>query len=322
MENIKNMETFLTYCNTRQFLTNRWKGEIFSNSFYLSDAELKRWHVSRVQHEAIPQIKTIGLNKYNVIDVDTIDISLVKPHGQPLTDLHNWMLERVCETELLEGVEVTPYWDSFMKHRSQFPTLFFTVDEFAGRVHTPISGMSKELRPFILLRNEKTCSLDAAQMQPTLLGTILKQAVGENSFSAAIDEGIDVYLMLQSAAKLSSRDEAKKRFFQILFGKPNEEMAKLFEGANWIEWINKYKSTIEPRNPHGKEKTYSNLAWILQTLEVRVMSEVWRKLAENALPFLTVHDEIICRQSDIDKVDTIFRNELSKHFQSFKISTK
>ena len=316
------METFLTYCNTRQFLTNRWKGEIFSNSFYLSDAELKRWHVTRVQLESMPQIKTVGVNKYNVIDVESIDISLVNPHGQQLTDLHNWMLERVCETEMPSGVEVTPYWNSFLKHRSQFPTLFFTVDEFAGRVHTPISGMSRDLRPLLLLRGEKTCSLDVAQMQPTLLGTILKQAVGENSFSDAIDEGTDVYLMLQSTAKLESRDEAKKRFFQILFGKPNEEMAKLFEGANWIEWINKYKSTVEARNPHGKEKTYSNLSWILQTLEVRVMSEIWQTLAENAIPFLTIHDEIICRKSDEQKALLIFNNELSKHFQMYKIKIK
>jgi hypothetical protein len=316
------METFLTYCNTRQFLTNRRKDKIFSNSFYLSDAELKRWHVSRVQLEEMPQIKTVGVNKYNVVGVSEIDFSLVKPHGQPLTDLHEWMLERVCETEMPKGVEVSAYWNSFLKHRSQFPTLFFTVDEFAGRVHTPISGMSKEFRPMILLRNEKTVSLDASQMQPTLLGEILRQAVGENSFSATIDEGTDVYLMLQSTAKLASRDEAKKRFFQILFGKPNEEMAKLFEGASWIEWINKYKSTIEPRNPHGKEKTYSNLAWILQTLEVRVMSEIWRTLAESGIPFLTVHDEIICIQSDAQKVETIFHNELSKHFKTFKISTK
>lgn len=279
------METFITYCNTRQFLTNRWKGEIFSNAFYLSDAELKRWHVTRGQLESIPQIKTVGLNKYNVIGVNEIDISLIKPHGQPLTDLHKWMLDRVCETELPQGIETTPYWNSFLRNRSQFLELYCTVDEFAGRFHSAISGMSRDLRPLLLLRGEKTCSLDVAQMQPTLLGTILKQAVGENSFSAAIDEGTDVYLMLQSTAKLASRDEAKKRFFQILFGKSNEELTKLLKGANWIEWINKYKSTDEPRNPNGRAKQYSNLAWILQTLEVRVMSEIWRTLAETGIPF-------------------------------------
>ncbi len=315
------MNEFLTYCNTRQFLTNRWKGEVFSNAFYLSDTELKRWHVSRVQLEAMPQIKPVGLNKYNVVDVSEIDISLVKPHGQPLTDLHRWMLERVCETEMPEGVEVSAYWNSFLKHRSQFPTLFFTVDEFAGRVHQPISGMSKDLRPMILLRKEKTVSLDVAQMQPTLLAEILRQAVGENSFSAAINEGKDIYLELMNTAKLKSRNEAKKRFYQIVFGKVNENLHQYFEDKQAADWINWYKSTPEPRNPRGY-KLYNNLAWILQTLEVLVMSEIWRTLAEAGIPFLTVHDEIICIQSDAQKVETIFQNELSKHFKTFKISTK
>lgn len=315
------MNEFLTYCNTRQFLTNRWKGDVFSNAFYLSDTELKSWKVTRVQIEAMPEIITVGLNKYNVQGVNEIDISLVKPHGQPLTDLHRWMLDRICETELPSDVEVTPYWKSFIKYREVYPELYFTVDDFAGRVHTPISGMSKNLRPFLLMRGEETISFDVAQMQPTLLGTILIQAVGENTFSAAIDEGKDVYLMLQSTAKLESREQAKKRFFQILFGKQNEELSHLFNGENWINWINLYKSTPEPRNPRGA-KLYNNLAWILQTLEVRVMSQIWRSLAENAIPFLTIHDEIICRKSDTEKVETIFKNELSKHFQTFKINIK
>ena len=315
------MNEFLIYCNTRQFLTNRWKGELFSNAFYLSDAELKRWHVSRVQLEAMPQIKTVGLNKYNVESVSEIDISLIKPHGQPLTDLHRWMLERVCETEMPKGVEVSPYWNSFIRNRSQFPELYFTVDLFAGRCHTAISGMSKELRPFLLLRGEKTVSLDVAQMQPMLLGEVLKQAVGNNAFSAAIDAGKDIYIELQETAKLNSRDEAKKRFYQIVFGKVDNELYQCFKDEKSANWINWYKSQHEARNPRA-EKMYNNLAWILQTLEVRIMSDLWRELAENAIPFVTIHDEIRCRKSDANKVEAIFKTVLSQHFETFKINIK
>lgn len=315
------MKTFLTYCNTRQFLTNRWKGDIFSNAFYLSDAELKRWHVSRVQLEGMPQIKTVGLNKYNVLGVNEIDISLVKPHGQPLTDLHKWMMERVCETELPESVETTPYWNSFLKHRVQFPTLFFSVDEFAARIHTPISGMSKDLRPYLLLRGEKTVSLDVAQMQPMLLGEVLKQAVGKNSFSAAIDEGKDIYIELMQTAKLKSRDEAKKRFYEIVFGKVNNNLYQLLKDKKVADWINWYKSTPESRNPRG-QKLYNNLAWILQTLEVRVMSELWQNLAEKAIPYITIHDEIRCLQTDVNRVKTIFETVLNNHFETFKLNIK
>jgi len=210
----------------------------------------------------------------------------------------------------------------FLKYRNEYLDLFFTVDDFAGRVHTPISSLSHEIRPYLLLCGENTVSFDVSQMQPTLLANILYQNVGENAFSASIFEGVDVYAMLQEKAGLSTRNEAKKRFFEMLFSKPSQQMEELFEGANFIQWINNYKSIIEPRNPHSKHKQYSNLAWLLQTYEVLVMTSIWRNLGEKAIPVLTVHDEIICRQSDTDKVDTIFSNELSKHFQSFKINTK
>lgn len=189
-------------------------------------------------------------------------------------------------------------------------------------MYTPISGLSKDLRPFLLLRGEKTVSIDVAQMQPTLLANILFNNVGKNAFSNAIFEGVDVYSMLQSKAGLKSRDEAKKQFFEMLFSKPSRKIEKLFEGANFVQWINNYKSIHEPKNPRSKLKRYSNLAWLLQTYEVRVMSAIWQKLAEYGIPFVSVHDEIICRQSDKHKVELIFNNELSKHFKTFKINTK
>lgn len=316
------MNNILTYCNTRQFFTNRWKGDVFCNSFHLSDKELKRFNVTRSELEAMPMVKTVGLNTYNIEGVKEIDISLLKPSGQPLTELHRYMMDRVCEAELPETVESTAYWKTFLKHRSNYPELFFTVDSFAGRVHTPISGMSKEIRPFLLLRGETVVSFDVAQMQPTLLANILYQNIGNNAFSDAIFQGVDVYSMLQAKAGLKTRDEAKKRFFEMIFGKPSNELERLFEGANFIQWINGYKSKPDPRNPHHRAKPYSNLAWLLQTYEVRVMGEVWQKLGEAGMAFSSVHDEIICTQSDCLQVQQIIETVLNKHFQTYKLNSK
>jgi hypothetical protein len=311
---------FLTYCNTIQFFTNKWKGDVFDNSFYLSDLELQRWNVSRRQVEAMPQIKTIGLNKYNVLNVSEIDISLIKPHGRKLTELHKYMMQCIVKTELPTSIQTMPYWNTFLKHRARFAELFFTVDEFAGRVHSPISGMSKDIRPYLMIQGEKTVSFDVAQMQPTLLANILFDNIGENDFSSAIFEGIDIYSMLQQKAGLSTRNEAKKLFFQMLFGRPSNDLERLFEKANFIQWINWYKSETDHRNPHGKEKTYSNLAFLLQTYEVNIMSEIWQNLAQKNIPFLTVHDEIIARQTDTETVKTTIESVLNKHFKSYKLN--
>ena len=317
---------FLIYCNTRQFLTNHWKGDIFSNAFYLSDKQLQSWKVTRSQVEAMPEIKTVvsdetGQVRYNVSGIDIIDLSLVKPSGQPLTNLHEWMLNRVIETDMPESIEVTPYWKTFIKHRKNYPLLFFKVDTFSGRVHTPISGMSKFLRPHLLLQNEQTVSFDVSQMQPTLLSGVLKNEVGKNSFSDAIDNGMDIYIQLQNKAGLDTREQGKEKFYGIFYGKPNDKISELFGKEEWLEWINWYKSTLEPRNPKG-EKIYNNLAWLLQTLEVDLMTEVWRELAKKAIPFLTVHDEIICKKSDSERVKQIFNNILSEHFTKFNINKK
>ena len=312
--------TLLTYCNTRQFFTNKWKGEIFDNSFYLSDMDLQKWNITRCQLEAMPQIKTIGLNKYNVIGVNEIDISLIKPHGRKLTDLHKYMMKCIVAADLPTTVETTAYWNAFVKHRKTFAELFFISDAFSGRIHTPISGMSKELRPYLMIQGEQTVSYDISQMQPTLLANILYQNIGKNEFSDTINKGADIYTMLQENAALSTRNDAKKLFFQMLFGKPSNQLDKLFAKANFIEWINWYKGQIDPRNPHNKEKPYSNLSYILQNYEVRIMAEIWLKLALKNIPFLTVHDEIIARQSDTDTVKTTIESVLNKHFKCYKLN--
>ncbi len=50
------------------------------------------------------------------------------------------------------------------------------------------------------------------------------------------------------------------------------------------------------------------------------MRKVWQILYLNNIPFLSVHDEIICRLEDAPKTETIFRNVLQKKFSTFKLN--
>jgi hypothetical protein len=45
-------------------------------------------------------------------------------------------------------------------------------------------------------------------------------------------------------------------------------------------------------------------------------------MAQQGLPLLSVHDEIIVRQYDMEQALHIFNTELSKHFVKFKITNK
>lgn len=257
---------------------------------------------------------------YEVIKPGKIDLSLIVTKPLPEDTIYKVMLNNLKAVSLPPGAATTEYFDLFLKYQVIRPELFFKVDEFAGRVHSPVSNFHRSHRPFILLNGEQTTSLDVATMQPLLLGKILNMELPANEYSTWINEGKDIYVELQNKANLKTRDEAKKKFFEILFSKPSNSLANLFGAADWITWINEYKSKDEPLNPHGKHKPHSNLAWLLQSTEVKVMAQIWRKLVAANIIFVPVHDEIIIPVSKAEQAREIMTEVLSKEFVYFKIS--
>lgn len=313
----------ITYIRTKQLFQQRLKQQA-DDSVYLHERELKFFKVTLAELKHMEQSGHILRveDRFRVLQPGAVDLSLIRKKGAIESNLHKYMKQFLMYVDLPKGIQAPIYFNAFLKCRTKYLDLFFTVDLFSNRVHTPVSSLSREIRPFLILCGEGTVSLDVAQMQPTLLANVLFDHIWKNSFSDAVFQGKDVYQMLQSMASLKSREEAKKRFFEVLFGKPNNYLQKLFEGESWIAWINEYKSNPEPRNPHTKEKQHSNLAYLLQSYEVSIMSIIWRNLAEAGISFLSVHDEIICRKSDASNVERIMTDVLSKHFISFHINVK
>lgn len=251
-----------------------------------------------------------------------INPKLLKPKTIELDNLTNYMRNTLKCVTLTENAKSTDYFNTFLALKNQFIELFFTIDEFSSRIHTPITSFHRECRPNILLDGLETTSIDVATMQPLLLGKILKHAIGENEYSNWINTGEDIYLIIQEKTKLATRDEAKKRFFEILFSKPNKQLSEMFGGANWIEWINEFKSKLLIQNPHSIEKNHSNLAWLLQKTEVTVMRKVWQSLKNNNILFLSVHDEVIIQTKYKNQAERLFREVLDQEFKYYKLSNK
>lgn len=319
------IENFLTHMRTLQFWNERLKN--VDRGVYLTDGLLARYKVSPDELTHLEQTGAIcrHQNKVEVLQHGSIDLALLRSKKAPETALHRYMKQFLMYVDLPDGIDLPIYWQVFISARNEFLDLFFGADNFSGRVHTPVSNLHKELRPELILMGEPVTSLDVSQMQPALLGNILLQNTGKNAFSDAINEGRDIYVMLQSMAGLNSREEAKKLFFRMLFGKPNNDLAALFSDGKFMDWINRYKSIPETRNPKSAKenyKIYNNLSWLLQTYEVFIMSQVWQLLAQNGIPFLSVHDEIIIRQSDTEKAYHITNMILSKHFTNYKLNSK
>lgn len=239
----------------------------------------------------------------------------------PFTPLHMYMRDQLLHVELRAPKKLmSVYFKAFLDLRSTQLNAFFTVDAFSGRVHTPIVNLKADLRRALIFHGSSVVSLDVKQMQPTILAKVLFDHVGDNSFSAAIFNGVDVYVLLQKAAGLISRSDAKKMLFQLIFGKPMDGVGRAFHGDTvWVDWINSYKSNIEPRNPH-KEDMHTNLAWLLQFNEVQIMTEIWNQLMMMGVPFLTVHDDILCVVKDRKVVYSVMEEVLAKHFAKFTIT--
>jgi hypothetical protein len=328
-------EKFITYVRTKQIFSLRLRTESDDiQPIHISSKEIQDSYFPYPQFKRKDEIQNLidsgelsvtEKDKrfyYEVLKPGKIDFSLIIAKPLPEDPIFKVVLNNIQSVSLPEGAESTDYFDLFLKYKNVRPELFLKVDDFAGRVHTPISNFHRTCRPFILINGEETTSLDVVTMQPLLLGKILTKYLVNNEYSSWINHGEDIYIKLQDKAKLKSRDEAKKKFFEILFSKPSNSLASLFGKSDWIEWINDYKSRPNELNPHGKLKVHSNLAWLLQSTEVKIMIKVWKLLSSNNIIFLPVHDEIIIPISQVMKARELMSSIFEKEFSYFKISNE
>ena len=326
-------ETFPTYVRTKMFWRSRLRDvdifdDVFVHKDQLKQVDLKALEAAKEIVLIYHTVQNAHKSFYHVPHYVPLKAGPIAPYllepqrGQQLDSLTTKMRSYLQMVSLKEDSGSTDYFNLFLELKNQYLNLFFTVDLFSGRVHTPVSSFKREYRPNILIEGEQTSSLDVSTMQPTLLGKILEIQIGINEYSEWINEGIDIYLIIQSKGKLDSRDKAKKRFFEILFSKPNKQLAELFGNANWINWINEIKSKPLEANPRSQKKQHSNLAWLLQTSEVKIMREVWQGLVNANIFFLSVHDEVIIKVIDAKKAEEILNNVLTKHFKFYKLNSK
>ncbi len=336
MQLTKKHHEFLSYLFTLQFLKSRFKDFDKDNNFiFIPSTTLKTMffpkptiEIEKLSENGFILIKeqmTVGgypIKLMRTTGVHYLNFSNFVYEGAKLDDVTIKMRSYLKHISLPDSVYSTIYFDKFLEVKDYNIECFFKVDHFSGRVHTPVTSLKSEFRSQLLIKGEQTVSLDVVTMQPLLLGKILEDKIGYNQYSFWIDEGEDIYIRLQQTAKLIDRPAAKTKFFQILFGRSNENLATTFGNANWIEWINYFKSKPLHSNPNTEEKEHSNLAWLLQTTEVKLMRKIWEALIKADIIFLSVHDEIIVRASDQEETEIIMTRILSQEFKFFRINLK
>jgi len=220
-------------------------------------------------------------------------------------------------------------------------TFFQTVDNTAGRLHNNITNLSRQIRPFLRYGNENLIEIDIANSQPFLFNVLISEALKNPSFHSffnfnhgniilSYDSGLERYKELTSRGELyeylmkemgikEDRETFKKRFFgKICYCKENPRyitrerkiFAKLFPAVSAI--ISYYK--IED---------YKQLAIKLQRAEADIMiNTVAKKLAEQGIFLLTIHDSILTTKENVEIVKETILTEFKNKFNlipTFKI---
>ncbi len=329
------LNNFVEYVRTKQFIVSTHKDRSPNDFVHISMTEIKNKflvnpeydlnkliELGEIERKAIKNPKGHIINMFKVLKAGYYDLNLLCPKGHELDTTTTKMMNFLNDVSLKNESLSTNYFDAFLKMRDKRLRIFFVIDHFSGRVHTPITSLKSSIRSNILLDNEETTSIDVVTMQPVILGAILKKNIGKNDFSACIDSGQDIYSIIKEKLNLATRDEAKQKFFEILFATSNNELSRMFGNANWITWINEFKSEPFVANPRTLEKNHSNLAWLLQKSEVQLMRKVWKRLLHHGIKFLSVHDEIIVKVTDHENALRIFQDALSEDLTFFKLSNK
>lgn len=332
-------ERFLTYLRTLQVVRQRLGGiddadfvhvpqKTIEREFFKYPASRWRAELARLEGsgdlvwkwgEGHTPGRKYGL--FKAIKPGDVDLSLLKPNGQEWGANGRKMASYLLRVSIPEECIRTEYLRLFIQNRETYLPVFFTVDGFSGRVHTPITSMPAADRMQLLIDGCPVVSMDVSQMQPRLLGLILNKHIAQNDISTFLDEGGDIYTMIQERANLATREDAKKRFYQIVFGYPSTEINQYLNDWEACHYINRLKEWNCPENPH-RERRHTNLAYMLQRDEVRLMRRVWERLCRADIPFLSVHDEILCRESDAPRAEKYFRTELNSMFHNYKLNIK
>jgi len=218
----------------------------------------------------------------------------------------------------------------------------FFIDSFGHRLHTSLTNLSKELRPFVSYDDQALVELDIKAAQPYMALKIIfdyikknrpeisRRLYPENEYNNLIAQlrttpqlnglanyieavNSDFYSYIQQhyliyfGYKPSIRDDVKKVMFEVLFSKNESKSRAKSLFKNLFQFPFFVLSEL-------KNDDYKNLARLLQNLESDIiLNKVCRKISDinPEIPIFTVHDAILTTHQHLETVQKIMFDELT-----------
>lgn len=215
---------------------------------------------------------------------------------------------------LLTNVESDSYShdrDSIEKYKYQ--DYFFSVDTFGNRAHTNLTSLSSDLRHYLMVDGEGLCQIDVTNSQPLFLAVHMAwldciDKAELKSYTELVTSG-KYYESLMSMFNCD-RYKAKKTNMLFLFAKNVD----VVHSKEWTLFKAKFP-TITAYIEQVKRVNYKMLAGLLQKEEAKFIIErcVDRFNIESNYSFVaTIHDSIVCKEDDIDRLESIVVDEFRK----------
>ena len=181
--------------------------------------------------------------------------------------------------------------------------IFFCSDPKTGRVFSNISNFPRELRGTLMIDRQPTVEVDIKCAQPLFLAGLYEDGEPEKEKFLDVVLNKDFYTWLgeKSGAKWDSRDLLKEKIFiQVFFDRLRQFEEK--DGRLWIGFKEQFP-VLSKAIKGVKTPDHSALALRLQSIEAKVMiSGAAQELLGEGIPIATVHDSIICKEGDKDRV--------------------
>lgn len=198
----------------------------------------------------------------------------------------------------------------------------------SGRIFNNITSLPRQLRSCLYLNDgEVLTEIDIANSQPFLFNMLLadnfdltKDLFGDKysdvrKYMQLTENGLLYDHLIDNWKVKIDRDQFKKLFFgQVFYCEISSNYKYKYSKLFKAEFPNVFGLIIKL-----KEGNYKNLSIQLQKREANIIiHHIGAKLMKLGIYFLTVHDSIICRKSDSERVKTIFEKE----FKRIKLNPK
>jgi hypothetical protein len=183
---------------------------------------------------------------------------------------------------------------------------WFSVDPRTGRFCHSIANCMRDYRKFIKYQGEQLVEVDVSCSQPFLASSFYGVTDAAKAERGKYLEwvGNDFYGRVAALGELESRDKAKTKTFIYIFFDRTRPEAKF-----WIKFSAEFPVLAEALIQRRK-CAYNAIALDLQGLEAKIMVEgVCAKLGAKNIFGISIHDGILCRVQDKDRIAEMIKQE-------------